>query len=193
MLKPAKTKNMALPSNQLPEDLSLSQEELLFCAVIEELVEQWGFKRLVARVWSLLYLRRVPLNQSQIEEALGLSKGNVNGLLQELLRWGVAQKVRLPNDRNYYYEVDKHIWKSVAHVIQARELRILNDAIARLGEMQEALQKADKTERIAHQIERAQHVQDAIATAQTLTQMLVGASPEKLARVSKIVSRLRNL
>ncbi|MCB0272639.1 MAG: hypothetical protein KDD46_06475 [Bdellovibrionales bacterium] len=181
------------PTDSQNLNLSLSREELAFCGVIEELVEQWGFKGLLGRVWSLLYLRRKPMNHSQIEEALGLSKGNVNALINELLQWGVVQKVRIPNDRNYYYEVDKQIWKSVSNVFQSRELRILEDAIEKVQNIQGTLKSSDKTERVKHQIERAQHVLDALTTAQTLTRMLVSASPDKLARVSKIVSRLRNL
>ncbi|MCB1197932.1 MAG: hypothetical protein KDK51_06125 [Deltaproteobacteria bacterium] len=173
--------------------LELSREELVFCGVVEELVEQWGFKGLLGRVWSLLYLRKQPLNQSQIEEALGLSKGNVNGLLQELQKWGVAQKVRIQGDRNYYYEVDKQIWKSVSNVIQAREMRILEDAIGKMQSIESTLKKAAKSERITHQIERTQHVNEALTSAHTLTKMVVSASPDKLARISKIVSRLRNL
>lgn len=171
----------------------LSQEEIQFSNIIEDLVEQWGFKRLLGRVWSLLYLRKKPLSQSQIEGALGLSKGNISGLLQELSQWGVVQKVRMPSDRNYYYEVDKQIWKSVAHVIQSRELRILEDAISKITTIQDTLKKAKKSDRITHQIERTQHVFDALTTAQTLTKMVVAANPDKLERLSKIISRLRNL
>ncbi len=171
----------------------LSNEEQAFFHVIESLVEQWGFKPLLGRVWSLLYLRQKPLSPSQIEEELAISKGNVNGLINELLKWGVAQKVRIPGDRNYYYQVEQEIWKSIANVFESRETRILNEAVNRLTTLEENLKGNGKNEKNDHQIKRLKHVREALETAQTLTSMLVKSSPEKLATVSKLVSKLRNL
>jgi DNA-binding transcriptional regulator GbsR (MarR family) len=108
-------------NRSLEKILKLSSEEEAFSRVVESLVEQWGFKPLLGRVWSLLYMRNQPLNPSQIEEELALSKGNVNGLLNELMMWGVVKKVRVASDRNYYYEVEQQIWKSISNVLQSRE------------------------------------------------------------------------
>ncbi|MEZ4846632.1 MAG: hypothetical protein R2877_06745 [Bdellovibrionota bacterium] len=87
-------------------------------------------------MWSLLYMRNQPLNPSQIEYELALSKGNVNGLLNELIDWGVVKKVRLGGDRNYYYEVEQQIWKSISNVLQSREARILDEAIERTSHLE---------------------------------------------------------
>jgi DNA-binding transcriptional regulator GbsR (MarR family) len=179
-------------SNKKPVAKGLSYEELAFANLIENIVEQWGFKHLLGRVWSILYLREKPMNQSQIEEELNLSKGNINGLIMELLKWGVIRKVRVPNDRNYYYEVDQLIWKSIANVIQARELRILDEAITRTVQLQENLKKAPQSDEIKHQVKRLQHVKDAFDTVHMLTKIIV-SSPEKIEKMSKIVSKLRNL
>lgn len=173
--------------------MKLTFEELSFSRVIESIVEQWGFKPLMGQVWALLYLREKPLSPSQIEDELGLSKGNVNGLINELLKWGVAQKVRIPGDRNYYYEVEQEIWKSISNVIVTREARILSEAIDRVTVLEETLKSVNKTEKTEHQLKRFRHVREALETAQTLTNLLIKASPEKLASVAKIVSKLRNL
>lgn len=177
----------------IEKTMKLSTEEQAFSRVIESLVEQWGFKALIGQVWALLYLRQKPLSPSQIEDELGLSKGNVNGLINELLEWGVAQKVRVPGDRNYYYEVEQEIWKSISNVFETRESRILKEAVDRISVLEETLKNANKNDRNEHQIKRFKHVREALETAQTLTNLLIKASPEKLATVAKLVSKLRGL
>lgn len=173
--------------------LKLTNEEEAFSRVIESIVEQWGFKPLLGRVWSLLYMRNQPLNPSQIEYELALSKGNVNGLLNELIDWGVVKKVRLGGDRNYYYEVEQQIWKSISNVLQSREARILDEAIERTTHLEQVLTDAGKTHHRDHQIQRIKHVRETLETAQTLTNLLIKSSPDKLAKISKLVSKLRSL
>lgn len=171
----------------------LSNEEEAFSRVIENIVEQWGFKPLLGRVWSLLYMRNQPLNPSQIEDELALSKGNVNGILSELMMWGVVKKVRVASDRNYYYEVEQQIWKSISNVLQSREARILNEAIDKTTHLEEVLKTASKNPQRDHQINRIKHVRETLETAQTLTNLLIKATPEKLAKISKVISKLRSL
>lgn len=173
--------------------LKLSQEEQDFSRVIESLVEQWGFKPLLGRVWSVLYMRNQPMNPSQLEEELCLSKGNVNGLLNELSTWGVVKKVRVANDRNYYYEVEQQIWKSISNVVQARESRILQEAVERITDLEQTVNDNKKLPNRDHQIQQLAHVRQALETAQSITNLLVKASPEKLAMMSKLVSKLRSL
>jgi DNA-binding transcriptional regulator GbsR (MarR family) len=173
--------------------LKLTAEEEAFSRVIESIVEQWGFKPLLGRVWSLLYMRNEPLNPSQIEYELALSKGNVNGLLNELIDWGVVKKVRVASDRNYYYEVEQQIWKSISNVLQSREARILDEAIERTTHLEHVLTSAGKNPHREHQIQRIKHVRETLETAQTLTSLLIKSSPDKLAKISKLVSKLRSL
>lgn len=180
-------------SKSIEKLLKLSAEEEAFSRVIESIVEQWGFKPLLGRVWSLLYMRNEPLNPSQIESELALSKGNVNGLLNELLMWGVVKKVRVASDRNYYYEVEQQIWKSISNVLQSREARILDEAIEKTTHLEGVLSQASKNPHRDHQIQRLKHVRETLETAQTLTNLLIKASPEKLAKISKLVSKLRSL
>lgn len=175
------------------KSIKLSQEEQEFSRVIESLVEQWGFKPLLGRVWSLLYLRNKPMNPSQLEEELCISKGNVNGLINELLLWGVVKKVRVANDRNYYYEVEQQIWKSISNVVQAREARILQEAVEQITNLEQSISANKEFENRDHQAQRLAHVRQALETAQSITNLLIKASPEKLAMMSKLVSKLRSL
>ncbi|MCB0327481.1 MAG: hypothetical protein KDD52_07675 [Bdellovibrionales bacterium] len=170
----------------------MSPEEKEFSEIIESLVEQWGFRRHLGRVWSLLYLCDKPLNPSQIEEALSLSKGNINGILQELTTWGVVHKTRLEGDRNYYYQAEPHIWKSISNVFKARELRILAEAIERLTRLETQTKNTQDPEQKT-KLKKLHHIQETVNTAHMLSSMLVQSDPEKLGKITKLVSRLRSL
>ncbi|MEZ4704898.1 MAG: MarR family transcriptional regulator [Bdellovibrionota bacterium] len=170
----------------------MSPQEKEFSEIIESLVEQWGFRRHLGRVWSLLYLSEEALNPSQIEESLGLSKGNIHGILKELSKWGVVRKRRLDNDRNYYYEAEKHIWKSISNVFKARELRILGEAIERLQTLEGSI-RDQKSQDQQEKIDKLQHIQQTVDTAYMLSSLLVNSDPEKLGKITKLVSKLRSL
>ncbi|MFO0672818.1 MAG: hypothetical protein U0235_24915 [Polyangiaceae bacterium] len=59
--------------------------------VIGRLIEFWGFKRNMGRVWAVLYLSPEPLSAEDLRHALTLSSGAVSMTLSEPSRWGRAQ------------------------------------------------------------------------------------------------------
>lgn len=104
------------------------------------LMEFWGFKRNMGRMWALLYLEREPMSAAQLSERLSLSSGAVSMTLSELQKWGVVKKALVLGERRDYYEPETSIWKMVSRVFRERELRQIQNAlelfeqvIARLG------------------------------------------------------------
>lgn len=96
---------------------------------IGELMEFWGFKRNMGRMWTLLYLEAEPLSAAQLSERLALSSGAVSMLLSELSKWGAVKKAWIPGERRDYYEPETSIWKLISRVLRERELRKINTAI----------------------------------------------------------------
>ncbi len=176
---------------QLEKGLTSSEQTL--SDIVGDLVEQWGFKRQLGSVWSLLYLRNAPLTAYQIQEVLGLSAGSVNALLNELLIWGVVRKLRIPNHRSTHYEVETQIWKCISNVLKGRELRILEEAISRLDQLQQDLKEDGRNPQAKFQVKQIRHISNTVNAAYSLAEILVKASPEKLAMATKVVSRLRSL
>lgn len=169
----------------------MSEEEVAFAEIIGDLIEQWGFKRHLGRVWALLYLRPEPLNPKQIQAELSLSAGSVNALLSELQTWGVAKRVRIAGDRHFYFEAETHIWKSITTVLQMREFRILDEALGGLKALDRTLKRSGEKEHAKFQLKRIAHVLSAIDTVYALSSMLLQASPDRLQKVSRLISRLR--
>jgi DNA-binding transcriptional regulator GbsR (MarR family) len=92
------------------------------------LIESWGFKRNMGRMWAVLYLEDHPLNASDLCERLGLSTGSVSMLLTEMLEWGAVKKAWVVGERREHFEAETSIWKMVSRVFRERELQWIRNA-----------------------------------------------------------------
>ena len=92
------------------------------------LIEGWGFKRNMGRMWTVLYLEDHPLSAAELGERLGLSTGAVSMLLAELLQWGIVKKAWVVGERREHYEPETSIWKMVSRVFRERELNWIKTA-----------------------------------------------------------------
>ncbi len=93
------------------------------------LIEAWGFKRNMGRMWAVLYLEDHPLNATDLVERLGISTGAVSMLLTELQEWGAIKKAWVVGERKEHYEAEKNIWKMVSRVLRERELQWVKTAL----------------------------------------------------------------
>jgi DNA-binding transcriptional regulator GbsR (MarR family) len=95
---------------------------------VGSLIESWGFKRNMGRMWAVLYLEDHPLNATDLGERLGLSTGSVSMLLTELQEWGAIKKAWVVGERKEHYEAETSIWKMVSRVFRERELQWIKSA-----------------------------------------------------------------
>ena len=93
------------------------------------LIEGWGFKRNMGRMWAVLYLEEGPLSAADLGERLGLSTGSVSMLLTELQQWGAVKKAWVVGERREHYEAETNIWKPVSRVFAERELQWIKTAL----------------------------------------------------------------
>src|SRR5436305_5070809 len=108
-----------------------AQRELLqeIADTVGALMEFWGFKRVMGRVWALLYLRDEPLSMSELCEQLEISSGAASMTLAELEHWGVVRRSRKAGDRREYLEAETDIWKMISRVLRERELLQIERAL----------------------------------------------------------------
>jgi len=111
------------------EDEELWQSEVLVSDSIGRLIEFWGFKRNMGRLWAILYLSARPLSAPEIQDKLQLSSGAVSMTLNELMRWGVVKKVWLQGERRDHYAAEGNFWKMISRVFNERERVEVLDAI----------------------------------------------------------------
>lgn len=129
---------MSLPAEH---DSSL----LRIADVIGGLMEFWGFKRAMGRMWAILYLTPEPLSAQELGERLHMSSGAVSMTLQELSKWGVVKKAWRPGERRDYYAPETSIWKMVSRVFRERELALIRSAIETFEEVRREVVSASRT------------------------------------------------
>ncbi len=112
--------------------------------VIGRLIEFWGFKRNMGRVWTVLYLSPEPLSAEDLRHALQLSSGAVSMTLSELSRWGVVRRVWIQGERKDFYTAEVQLWRMISRVFNEREK---SEVTAAIDAFEEALEKIDKIRR----------------------------------------------
>lgn len=104
------------------------------------LMESWGFRRNMGRMWAVLYLEDHPLTAADLGERLGLSTGSVSALVNELVQWNIIRKTWVVGERREHFEAETSIWKMVSRVFRERELhwiRTAHEAFAEAGQLYE--------------------------------------------------------
>jgi len=104
-----------------PKARSLSASEIAVSDVIGRLIEFWGFKRNMGRIWSVLYLSPEPLSAEDLRHLLRLSSGAVSMTLGELSRWGVVRKVWVQGERKDFFIAEVQLWRMISRVFNERE------------------------------------------------------------------------
>jgi DNA-binding transcriptional regulator GbsR (MarR family) len=105
------------------------RSESLVAETIGELMNLWGFKRNMGRLWATLYLSNRPLPATELCARLELSSGAVSMTVTELGAWGVVRKVAIEGDRRTHYEAEGDLWRMVSRVLEQRERVAILDAI----------------------------------------------------------------
>ncbi|HEY6461874.1 MAG TPA: hypothetical protein VIY73_17030 [Polyangiaceae bacterium] len=114
--------------------------------VIGRLIEFWGFKRNMGRVWTVLYLSPDPLSADDLCHALKLSTGAVSMTLSELARWGVVRKVWIQGERKDFYAAEVQLWRMISRVFNEREK---SEVISAIDAFEEALRQLDRLRKTA--------------------------------------------
>jgi len=106
---------------------ALFETELAIADTVGRLIEFWGFKRPMGRIWTLLYLSPEPLGAAELGDQLKMSAGAVSMTLGELLKWGVVKKSWRPGERRDFFEAETSVWKLVQRVLRERELLLVRE------------------------------------------------------------------
>jgi DNA-binding transcriptional regulator GbsR (MarR family) len=111
------------------------------------LMELWGFRRQLGRVWAVLFLSDLPLAAPELCDRLQISTGLLSMSLAELREWGVVKGVTVPGDRKEHYAAETNVWKMVTRVLREREKRAVEAALltfeAALREIRRAADDVD--------------------------------------------------
>lgn len=66
--------------------------------------QSFGLGRVVGQLYVYLYFSPASKNLSDMQDALGISKGSASTAVRQLEQWGAVRKVWIKGDRKDYYE-----------------------------------------------------------------------------------------
>jgi DNA-binding transcriptional regulator GbsR (MarR family) len=124
-------------------DPGLSAAERIVSDALGRLIEFWGFKRNMGRIWAVLYLAPEPLSARTLRDRLKVSVGSVSMTVNELQRWGVVRRVFIDGSRQEHFVAEHNVWKMVSRVFRERELVEIVEAISAF---EEALRETPETD-----------------------------------------------
>ncbi|MCC6873655.1 MAG: ArsR family transcriptional regulator [Sandaracinaceae bacterium] len=156
-------------------DAPMWPSEVIASDAIGRLMELWGFKRNMGRVWTVLYLSDSPLTAADLRERLRLSTGSVSMTLAELGRWGVVRKVWIQGDRRDHFAAEGDLWKMVSRVFRERELTEVREAVTALQQALAALEQKSggDPKRRAVQRERLSQLLELAKLGQRVLEVLI--------------------
>lgn len=123
------------------EKRALLPYEAAVSDVVGRLIEFWGFKRNMGRIWTVLYLSPEPLSAEDLRVALRLSSGAVSMTVNDLLRWGVVRKVWVQGERKDFYTAEVQLWRMISRVFNEREK---SEIVLAIESFEEALVEVSK-------------------------------------------------
>lgn len=118
------------------------EAELRSADAMGRLMEFWGFRRHMGRLWTILYLSPEPLTTAELSETLRLSSSAVSLSLGELVRWGAVRKTWRPGERRDFYQAESNVWKLLRRVYERRELNLVREASDAFRDAQRFLDEA---------------------------------------------------
>jgi DNA-binding transcriptional regulator GbsR (MarR family) len=118
------------PPRTAQTSYALAQADLAVADAVGALMELWGFRRQLGRVWAVLFLSERPLCAPDLCDRLQISTGLLSMSLAELRRWGVVRPVEVAGDRKEHYEAETNVWKLVTRVLREREMEAVRGALA---------------------------------------------------------------
>lgn len=166
------------------QDLNDSQPlwreaELRAADAMGRLMEFWGFRRHMGRLWTILYLSPEPMTTAELSETLRLSSSAVSLSLAELVRWGAVRKTWRPGERKDFYQAESSVWKLLRRVYERRELNLIREAIEAFGDAQEHLDAArgqlegDERRRVDHMRKRLSQLSALSRAGERLVRLLI--------------------
>jgi len=183
---------------QRPGSYALQRAELTVADAVGELMELWGFRRQLGRIWAVLFLSERPLAAPDLCDRLRISTGLLSMSLSELRRWGVVRSAPVPGDRKEHFEAETNIWSLVRRVLAERERHAIVAALATveaaLDDVRGALYDVDPSVKAAarFRLQRLEQLAQLCRVGQNLLRVLldsarVDIAPLKL--LSEVLTR----
>jgi HTH-type transcriptional regulator, glycine betaine synthesis regulator len=140
--------------------------ELIAADAIGDVIEHWGFRKGLGRVWTVLFIAAEPLPAQAIGDRLSMSSGAVSMSLTELQRWGVVRRVWRPGERKEFFEAETDFWRMISKVFDERERLLAESVRGRLERAAELLRRASPSPKTQMSIDRVSRLLSFVIVAE---------------------------
>jgi DNA-binding transcriptional regulator GbsR (MarR family) len=147
---------------------ALRQAEVLAADAVGDVIEFWGFRKALGRLWTILFLSDGALPADTIGERLQMSSGAVSMGLNELQRWAVVRRVGRPGERKEYFEAETDFWKMISKVVNERERFLVRSVRDRLERATDLLRSVAQTREVRTSRERLGKLLALVGIAQSV-------------------------
>lgn len=154
---------------------SLQDAELLSAEAIGDVIEHWGFRKALGRVWTVLYLHTEPLSAADVADRLSMSAGAVSTTLTELQRWHVVRRVWRPGERKEFFEAETDFWKMISKVVAERERFLADSVRSRIEQAIDLAEGAKGAPRAKHVVDSLKRLLALSSTAQTVLDSFIAS------------------
>jgi DNA-binding transcriptional regulator GbsR (MarR family) len=151
---------------------------------------RWGVNRTVGQIYALLYVTEASLHADDIGEKLGMSRSNVSIGLKELQAWGLVRLSRIPGDRREYFTSLGDV-QEIFRVVAAERRR--REIAPTLSVLRESLMVKVKSSDDAFAQDRMREMHELVDTANNWFDDLQRMSPESMAQLMKMGSKVQKL
>lgn len=152
-------------------------------SAVYELVEQrfielwgdmsswWGVSRTMAEIHGLLFITSTPHSAEDIQNNLGISRGNVSMNIRTLVEWGLVRRVRKRGDRRDYYESLTDVWEMFTVLASQRKRREIDPIVKTLKQCRVDLDSLDeKKEAPDHHVSRVDELLGFLLTVEKVAE-----------------------
>lgn len=115
-----------------------------FITDVGNLTQSFGLGRAVGQIFAYLYFSPEPKNLTDLEEALGISRGAASAGVRQLEQWGAVRKVWVKGDRKDYYEAEEWLGKIIKNVITSEVGKKMTAYHSLVDSMEQALPEIEK-------------------------------------------------
>jgi DNA-binding transcriptional regulator GbsR (MarR family) len=169
------------------------EAELLAADAIGDVIEHWGFRKALGRVWTVLYLADEALCATDLGERLQMSSGAVSMSLTELQRWGVVRRVWKPGERREFYEAETDFWKMISRVVHDRERSLVGSVRERLETARAMLRRAPSTAANRARVERLGRLLQFAAAAEGVIESFLASRRADFSEFSNLLQITRGV
>ena len=150
-----------MSSSKRTNEADMDEPSLLVSSAVADVFERLGLRRVLGRIWVLLYLSYEPLNVYDLKKKLNISSGSLSTGLNELLDLGLAHRSTLRGQRRFYYEAETEMWSLFTRLFKERERILLIESLEKLKEAEKNMQRVAETKPSSfneHRLDRIRHL-----------------------------------